>query len=774
MGIQGLLPLLKSIQLPISMAELSGNTVGVDVYCWLHKGAYACALHLAEGKDTDVYVNYVMRRVNMMMYHKVKPILVFDGGYLPSKKETETERRNKRKENRSLGMSYLQSGDRTRALDHFQKSIDITPEMAYKVVKVCREKGVDCIVAPYEADAQLAYLMKAGITQFTISEDSDLLVYGCEKVVFKMDANGSGLLVNLKNLPKLSVLRMDGFTEEKFRQMCILSGCDYLQSVKGMGLITSHRLLKKHSTVKKAIGTLRLNCKMKVPPDYETRFVQAEQTFLYQIVFDPNTGRLVPLNPVPESINTNELHFAGHHGKWKQEEAFQLALGNINPITGNRMGNIRVDKIISFDKQEEISCEKKREKTTTTPLCSQKKPPRSLLSSNGKYEAQKNLNGSFRETKSSEKTNSPFVTPTRTKRSRSVSEENLSEAVGCKLVQLYLALDNEEAARVRQRNLEAECARQDDERSECTNNQPQTTQLKKRFKNPFRCPEKVVNKEQIVSRYFGSAGMDSVNKDSSVLNENDSTPPGKKNCSPQTTSSSPRMEDSFTSSEHTTEIEFQDSGYCSQTMNAECSPPGSSSNPESVHKTTPVLAEIKPASRLTRITSRDRENREPLKKKSKPSQTSLERFTFVKSSAPNSETKHSVSPASCGKHRTTAILGSNFSENSGEVNEMESNGKGEELKNENFTKSFETNLVGGPKIASSEVFGEHKWKDDIAQKTKTTIGLRSKPSTGLGRCRSVGLRRPKADKKKTTLTSPMGIPLLSYFTYPGRSSQEST
>ena len=37
-------------------------------------------------------------------------------------------------------------------------------------------------MAPYEADAQLAYLMKAGIAQAIISEDSDLLVYGCQKV----------------------------------------------------------------------------------------------------------------------------------------------------------------------------------------------------------------------------------------------------------------------------------------------------------------------------------------------------------------------------------------------------------------------------------------------------------------------------------------------------------------------------------------------------------------------------------------------------------------
>ena len=43
-----------------------------------------------------------------------------------------------------------------------------------------------CIVAPYEADAQLAFLMKSGITQLTISEDSDLLLYGCNKVPFAL------------------------------------------------------------------------------------------------------------------------------------------------------------------------------------------------------------------------------------------------------------------------------------------------------------------------------------------------------------------------------------------------------------------------------------------------------------------------------------------------------------------------------------------------------------------------------------------------------------
>lgn len=41
---------------------------------------------------------------------------------------------------------------------------------------------MDCIVAPYEADAQLAYLNKCGIAQLIITEDSDLLLFGCDKV----------------------------------------------------------------------------------------------------------------------------------------------------------------------------------------------------------------------------------------------------------------------------------------------------------------------------------------------------------------------------------------------------------------------------------------------------------------------------------------------------------------------------------------------------------------------------------------------------------------
>lgn len=42
--------------------------------------------------------------------------------------------------------------------------------------------GVECIVAPYEADAQLAFLERVSLVDLVITEDSDLLAFGCKRV----------------------------------------------------------------------------------------------------------------------------------------------------------------------------------------------------------------------------------------------------------------------------------------------------------------------------------------------------------------------------------------------------------------------------------------------------------------------------------------------------------------------------------------------------------------------------------------------------------------
>lgn len=54
--------------------------------------------------------------------------------------------------------------------------------MAYNLIKVLQSEGVEFIVAPYEADAQLAYLALNNLVDAVITEDSDLVVYGCPRV----------------------------------------------------------------------------------------------------------------------------------------------------------------------------------------------------------------------------------------------------------------------------------------------------------------------------------------------------------------------------------------------------------------------------------------------------------------------------------------------------------------------------------------------------------------------------------------------------------------
>ena len=50
------------------------------------------------------------------------------------------------------------------------------------IIQALRAERVEYVVAPYEADAQLYYLEREGFVDGVITEDSDLLVFGCKQV----------------------------------------------------------------------------------------------------------------------------------------------------------------------------------------------------------------------------------------------------------------------------------------------------------------------------------------------------------------------------------------------------------------------------------------------------------------------------------------------------------------------------------------------------------------------------------------------------------------
>lgn len=63
------------------------------------------------------------------------------------------------------------------------------------------------------------------------------------QVILKMDKQGNCLEIDQSNLGRCRSLG-NVFTEDKFRHMCILSGCDYLPSLHGIGLGKACKLLR--------------------------------------------------------------------------------------------------------------------------------------------------------------------------------------------------------------------------------------------------------------------------------------------------------------------------------------------------------------------------------------------------------------------------------------------------------------------------------------------------------------------------------------------------
>jgi exonuclease-1 len=113
----------------------------------------------------------------------------------------------------------------------------------------------------------------------------------------------------------------------------MLSGCDYLDSIPGIGLKTAHRLLRRHKTVEKVVQMIKLEGTLHVPANYIQSFAQAELAFIHQRVYDPSLKKLVPLNEFPQGgLKEDDEKWVGLD--MAPEVARGIAEGNLHPETG--------------------------------------------------------------------------------------------------------------------------------------------------------------------------------------------------------------------------------------------------------------------------------------------------------------------------------------------------------------------------------------------------------------------------------------------------------
>ncbi len=134
---------------------------------------------------------------------------------------------------------------------------------------MCKEKGYMVITAPYEADAQLAWLsrekrvdavitgkvhdfqtlanwlkFKVSIKKNLCKEDSDLFIFGTNRLITKLQDDGKCQIVDLARIDKVKELEKFDDKLRWFRYACIMQGCDYFpKGIPGFGLKTSVKLL---------------------------------------------------------------------------------------------------------------------------------------------------------------------------------------------------------------------------------------------------------------------------------------------------------------------------------------------------------------------------------------------------------------------------------------------------------------------------------------------------------------------------------------------------
>lgn len=250
-----------------------------------------------------------------------------DGLRLECKNDMKAIRNNKRtmygKKHSDCNNADDEEEDPAQLAVYMKYSSEIKRDHYYMFIDFLKHRGVKFMVAPYEADSQLAYMYHTGEIQYILTEDSDLVAYGCFNIIRCLKKNGDCKVLNAKKkllksaYPALrSFLALDDETRIK---CCILAGCDYLPNIKGLGFASLIRLFDvdfdimkslKHYAVKtrKVMTSLEFN-------DFQEKFNNVFHAFTEQLVYCSAAEKIVNLSSSRTtrkiSLKTLDTRFVG-------------------------------------------------------------------------------------------------------------------------------------------------------------------------------------------------------------------------------------------------------------------------------------------------------------------------------------------------------------------------------------------------------------------------------------------------------------------------------
>lgn len=208
----------------ISLSGLYGKIIAVDISIYLYK---------YERDDLLMENIYIM--LSIFRYYNITPLFIFDGKPPTEKKALLIQRRKERNKavmyydilNDKLEGPQIKEEDKQEILLEMltlkKQMVLITRDKIEKVKELLRAYGASYFDAPGEADELCAMLVIKKKVWACLSEDMDMFVYGCPRVLRYFSLfNHTAVLYYTKG-----ILRELNLSQDEFREICVLSGTDY-------------------------------------------------------------------------------------------------------------------------------------------------------------------------------------------------------------------------------------------------------------------------------------------------------------------------------------------------------------------------------------------------------------------------------------------------------------------------------------------------------------------------------------------------------------------
>ncbi|KAJ3149102.1 Elongation of fatty acids protein 2 [Geranomyces michiganensis] len=251
-----------------------------------------------EAGETTSHLMGIFYRTIRMVENGIKPVYVFDGKPPVLKGDELKKRLEKRTEAQAAMEAATEAGD-TENIDKFsRRTVKVTREHNEECRKLLRLMGIPYIEAPCEAESQCAALVAAGKVFGAGSEDMDTLTFG-SPILLRHLTFSEARKEPIAEIHLEKALAGLDMTMDQFIDLCILLGCDYCDSIRGIGPHRAVTLMKEHKTLENVLANLD-STKYPVPQDWA--YKEARQLFKNPDVIDPKDIDLQWKDPDEEAI----------------------------------------------------------------------------------------------------------------------------------------------------------------------------------------------------------------------------------------------------------------------------------------------------------------------------------------------------------------------------------------------------------------------------------------------------------------------------------------